>query len=77
MSRRYFSNQATAADIAQAVADGKAVHWMNDGYTVINDKAGQHLIVWNEGGAGENCIGLTWSDGVTLNGQPNQFYVNA
>jgi hypothetical protein len=59
------------AEIQQAVRDGKIVHWSNTNYSVIVDKIGQWLIKCTSG----HCIGLTWQDGVTLNGKESQFYV--
>ena len=64
----------TLDEIKQAVSDGHTVHWSNPGYTVIEDSIGQWLIVCN---FNDSCIGLTWSDGVTMNGEPDQFYVLA
>ena len=64
----------TLDEIKQAVRDGHTVHWSNPGYTVIEDSIGQWLIRY-EGGLGINYIGLTWSDGTTMNGEPDQFYV--
>jgi hypothetical protein len=58
-------------EIKQAIADGKTVHWSNEGYTVILDSVPQYLIRHSNG----SCIGLTWADGVTLNGREDQFYI--
>ena len=66
----------TLEQIKQAIADGKRVYWANDGYEVIRDKCGQYLIVWDRGGRNENCIGLTWQDGVTVNGKAEEFYIS-
>lgn len=57
--------------IKQAIAEGKKVHWANNSYEVIKDKIGQYLIVHERG----NCIGLTWQDGVTLNGEEKDFFI--
>ena len=62
----------TLEQIKQAIDDGKTVHWSNDLYTVIKDRLGQYLIICT---SNDHCIGLTWKDGVTMNGQPEQFYV--
>ena len=62
------------SEIKAAVDAGQTVHWSNEGYTVIKDSAGQYLIAWRRGKPGENFIGLTHRDGVTLNGRPDQFY---
>lgn len=61
----------TLDQIKQAVQQGKTVHWSNEGYRVVCDKSNQWLIVFHTG----DCIGLTWRDGVTLNGKEHEFYV--
>ncbi len=63
----------TLEEIQAAVRSGGIVHWSNDGYRAIEDSIGQWLIVYVDGSA----IGLTWRDGVTLNGKPDDFYVVA
>jgi hypothetical protein len=60
----------TLDEIKQAVLDGKTVHWANARYVVIHDSIGQWLIK-----CGEHCIGLTWLDGVTMNGKEEEFYI--
>ena len=49
---------------------GLTVHWANEGYTVHDNS-----IVWAFGTPKANSIGLTWSDGKTLNGQPDEFFL--
>ncbi len=44
----------------------------NPAYRVVKDKIGQWLIVCDINGY---TIGLTWMDGVTVNGRPDEFYV--
>lgn len=61
----------TLEEIKMAVDAGRVVCWANDGYKVIKDKHGKHFICHHSG----NCIGLTWLDGVTLNGKEHEFYV--
>lgn len=61
--------------IKAAVAAGLTVNWSNSAYKVVN-AAGVHLIVYGQGKPKTNCIGLTWSDGETLNGQADDFYVS-
>lgn len=58
-------------EIKKAIEDGKKVHWSNEGYEVIKDSIGQYFIQHDAG----NCIGLTWTDGVTLNGGEEQFFI--
>jgi hypothetical protein len=59
-------------EIIEAVNKGKIVHWKNEGYRVIKDDQGQFLI---ECSHNKNVIGLTWSDGVTLNGEEKDFFI--
>lgn len=62
----------TLDEIKQAVQDGKTVHWSNELYDVICDRNGEYLIRCK---MNDNYIGLTWRDGVTMNGKPSEFYV--
>jgi hypothetical protein len=62
----------TLNEIKSAVEAGQSVHWANDGYSVIKDKLGQFLIIFK---TNESCIGLTWRDGITLNGKEADFYI--
>ena len=59
-------------EIKAAVRAGKTVHWSNDGYVVTEDRLGQWHIVFTSTG---HAIGLTWLDGVTMNGREDQFYI--
>lgn len=63
----------TLSEIKQAIAEGKKVHWSNEIYEVVKDNIGQYLI---ECISNKHCIGLTWNDGVTLNGKPEDFYIH-
>lgn len=63
----------TLDQIKQALAEGKRVHWANDGYEVIRDNIGQYLIIYEHNGS---AIGLTHMDGVSLNGIPSEFYIS-
>ena len=56
--------------IKQAVQDGKNVHWKNARYTVVFD--GIRYLIKDFTGS---CIGLTWADGLTLNGKEEDFYL--
>ena len=60
------------AEIKQAIADGKQVFWSNNAYEVIKDAVGQYLIFCH---VNSSCIGLTWRDGVTMNGKEQDFYL--
>lgn len=57
-------------EIKRSVANGRPVYWKNTGYLVVEDELGQWLIVHHGGSA----IGLTWTDGRTLNGKPSEFF---
>lgn len=65
----------TLDEIKAAVERGDTVHWANPLYTVIRDSIGQWLIAYMPGTSHENYIGLTWMDGVTMNGRPGEFYI--
>lgn len=62
------------AQIKQAIAEGKKVYWRNEHYRVVPNW-GQYLIVYDYRGKHENAIGLTWADGVTLNGAEEDFFI--
>jgi hypothetical protein len=61
----------TLDEIKEAVDAGCDVYWCTARYGVVKDKLGQYLIECYDNGS---CIGLTWSDGVTLNGREQDFY---
>ena len=56
----------TLDEIKKAVDEGRFVYWGNEAYKVIKDDVGQYLIKCTLNG---DLIGLTWRDGVTLNGK--------
>jgi hypothetical protein len=58
--------------IKQAIARGDKVHWSNSAYGVIVDSVGQYLIHCN---LNDSYIGLTWRDGVTMNGKEDDFFI--
>lgn len=62
----------TLDEIKSAVQAGKTVHWSNNRYVVVGYKNLGYLIrdIHND-----SCIGLTWRDGVTLNGKECDFYI--
>lgn len=62
----------TLDEIKAAVESGQTVHWANENYRVIHDDTGQWLIMCD---SNKSCIGLTWRDGATMNGEPEQFYI--
>lgn len=62
----------TLQDIKRAVESGETVHWASVAYRVVLDAVGQWIIVCSHN---DHAVGLTWRDGVTLNGEPEQFFV--
>lgn len=62
----------TLDEIKQAVEAGKTVHWATRSYRVVKDSVGQWLIVCD---LNNYAIGLTWRDGVTVNGKPEDFFL--
>lgn len=60
------------AEIKAAVEAGQTVHWKNSGYVVIKDKFGQFLVKFTRN---DSCVGLTSDDGLTLNGDEDDFFV--
>jgi hypothetical protein len=61
----------TLRQIKNAIKKGKSVYWANDNYKVIDDD-GEFLIEYQPDG---HCIGLTWIDGKTMNGEEKDFYI--
>jgi len=59
-------------EIKKAVDEGKHVKWSNRLYDVVKDNLGQYFIICNRN---NYATGLTWTDEVTLNGRPSEFYV--
>jgi len=62
----------TLEQIKNAVSAGQKVYWSNLAYEVQKDRLGQYHIVCT---LNNNCIGLTWADGKTLNGEEHQFFI--
>ena len=62
----------TLPEITAAVDAGRTVYWSNVAYRVIRDEGGQY---WIRCGTGY-LIGLTWSDGQTLNGHEQDFHLS-
>ena len=65
----------TLSEIKIAIDKGQKVFWGNTGYRVIKDSIGQYLIGFDIGGRREWYCGLTERDGVTLNGKPEEFFI--
>lgn len=62
----------TLQEIKTAVEQGKTVYWSATNYLVIKDSLGQFFIKCLNN---NNCIGLTWADGTTMNGDPKDFLI--
>lgn len=62
----------TLEEIKKAVDEGKTVHWASPAYEVMKDTFGRYNIICI---LNDYCIGLTWQDGVTMNGDEDQFYI--
>ena len=65
--------------IKTAVDHGLIVHWKNGVYTVVKDSSAfsGYAVAYRLGTVQENRIGLTWSDGIRMNGRMEEFYVAA
>jgi len=59
-------------EIKTAVDAGKSVHWTHEGYDVMKGKKGGYFIRCS---SNAHSIGLTWTDGVTLNGEESEFFL--
>lgn len=62
----------TLEEIKANVLAGKKVYWSNLAYEVVHDKYDQWFIVCT---LNDHAIGLTWRDGVTLNGKEEEFFI--
>ena len=62
----------TLDEIKEAVQAGKTVHWASDAYEVVCDNIGQWFIHCT---LNDSYVGLTHTDGVTMNGREDQFYI--
>ena len=58
-------------EIMYTLEIGGKVYWHNDNYEVIKDSIGQYLI---HSRFNDYYIGLTHSDGKTMNGKEEDFY---
>lgn len=69
----------TLQEIKDAVEAGKTVHWATTAYTILKDQLrdGKHqwLIAYKRGQRDASYVGLTWRDGITVNGRPEQFFI--
>jgi hypothetical protein len=62
----------TLEEIKAAVEAGKTVHWVNENYVVMKDSIGHWMVHCPRN---DHYIGLTHRDGVTMNGEPSEFYI--
>ena len=66
----------TLEQIKAAVREGNTVHWSNEGYVVklhrfrSGEEQWSVVCIYND-----HAIGLTHADGVTMNGEPKEFYI--
>lgn len=60
----------TLEEIKAAIAAGRTVHWASTAYVVELAPVGYVIRCT----ANDNLIGLTWRDGVTLNGREEEFF---
>ena len=60
-------------EIKTAVRSGKKVHWATEAYIVINPKGGEQWLI--KCVLNDSCIGLTWADGMTMNGKEEEFFL--
>lgn len=61
----------TLEQIKAAVLNGQRVFWKTSSYEVKDTPGGWEIVCLFNG----NCIGLTWTDGMTLNGKEKDFYI--
>lgn len=59
----------TVQEIKKVVDNGQTVFYRSHAYRVV--KYGERYLIEHTRG---NTIGLTWRDGITLNGNENDFY---
>jgi hypothetical protein len=64
----------TLDEIKAAVDSGQRVCWANRGYEVRHwGRSDEYVIVCT---SNDHAIGLTWADGVTVNGRPEEFFID-
>lgn len=64
----------TLSEIKKAVESGKTVYWKNPSYEVVKQQNGEWVIKCTLNN--NYIIGLTWTDGETMNGKPEDFLIN-
>jgi|TARA_R100000084_G_C4532390_1_gene91774 oligoribonuclease (3'-5' exoribonuclease) len=63
----------TLQEIQAAVMAGQTVHWENTAYVVKYAPHIDEFLIYCL--LNDTCIGLTWKDGVTMNGKEDQFFM--
>ena len=63
------------AEVKTAVLAGKTVHWASSAYVVTHAGDDAHRGFCIVCTLNDSAIGLTWRDGVTMNGDAEDFYV--
>ena len=63
----------TLEKIKQAIKEGKRVFWSNELYEVKRYKDTEEYIIICA--SNNDCINLTWTDGVTMNGNEEDFFI--
>ena len=71
------TNDMKLNEIKAAVLAGKTVHWKNGAYRVIFDPTRGSVVAGFliECVVNGDCIGLTWTNGVTMNGEEADFFI--
>ena len=57
-------------DIKKSVDRGETVYWKNPGYQVVKNGTSYDILCLQN----DSRIGLTHQDGITMNGNENDFY---
>jgi hypothetical protein len=60
-------------EIRRSVDEGLTVHWQTREYQVI--RSSTHPVYLIRANTTDHSIGLTWADGVTLNGKEEDFFI--
>ncbi len=64
--------------IKDAVNAGQTVCWSNNNYKVVTGTFPNKEVYWNIVCVSNNhTIGLTWADGVTMNGKEEDFFIQS
>ncbi len=61
----------TLEEIKSAIDAGKTVCWSHTGYEVRLKNGNYNIVCLSN----NHCIGLTWEDGVTMNGKEKDFFI--